>query len=623
VAARAGGRVLVVSADPAHSLGDAFAVRLTASTSTVRIGRRSLRAVELDAGRAFARWMRGHGRALADIVEHGTWLDRRDVDGLLELAVPGIDELIGLVEIVRLASGPPGFDVVVVDTAPTGHALRLLASPRAVQSLVAVLDALQREHRIVREQLARVSRPDASDRLIAALEREAVETRELLLDSSRARFHWVMLAEELAAEETADGLRALEDLGVRANEIVVNRVTPAGPACAICDPRRAAESKVVEAVRRRSGRTPVRLIEAELTEPRGIAALQRIGAALHSQVAGQAGVKARAAAAAGVRIFRSASSPSPLSAASLAGTRLLFFGGKGGVGKTTAAAAVALRLARDAPGRRMLLISTDPAHSLADVLRAPVSDEPRSVDGAPRNLHVRELDAPAALAARRAGLEASLQAISAALGSVNVGAVVNQSLAELVELAPPGIDELLGVLSVLEARESYDTVVVDMAPTGHALRLLEMPAVAREWVQALLRMLLKYRKLVRPGPLAGELVALSRQIRTLQTLLADRRATRFIAVTRAAELPRLETSRLLSRLRRLRIATPILIVNALTFNDRACARCKATQRAERRELARLRVLCRSHRCAIIEAPLAMPPPRGIGSLGQWAQTWIA
>ena len=74
----------------------------------------------------------------------------------------------------------------------------------------------------------------------------------------------------------------------------------------------------------------------------------------------------------------------------------------------------------------MLLLSTDPAHSLADVLGTAVSDEPRSVDGAPRNLHVRELDAPAALAARRAGLEASLQAIADALGSVKVGAVVNQ-----------------------------------------------------------------------------------------------------------------------------------------------------------------------------------------------------
>ena len=86
---------------------------------------------------------------------------------MLRLAVPGIDELIGLVEIVRLSAG---FEVVVVDTAPTGHALRLLTSPQAVQSLVRVLDALQRDHRIVRKQLARVDRPEAADRLIAALE---------------------------------------------------------------------------------------------------------------------------------------------------------------------------------------------------------------------------------------------------------------------------------------------------------------------------------------------------------------------------------------------------------------------------------------------------------------------
>jgi arsenite-transporting ATPase len=100
-----------------------------------------------------------------------------------------------------------------------------------------------------------------------------------------------------------------------------------------------------------------------------------------------------------------------------------------------------------------------------------------------------------------------------------MGAVVNRSLAELVELAPPGLDELMGVLSVLEARTRYATVVVDTAPTGHALRLLEMPAVARQWMQALLRMLLKYRKVLRPGPLAGDLVDLSRQIRALQSLL--------------------------------------------------------------------------------------------------------
>ena len=531
--------------------------------------------------------------------------------------MPGIDELIGLLEIVRLASRSPGFDVVVVDTAPTGHTLRLLASPQAVHALVNVLEALQRDHRIVREQLARVRRPEAADRLIADLGREARDTHELLLDRTRTWVHWVMLAEELAVAETMDAFRALDELGVSVREIVINRVIPPGPPCAVCDRRRAAEGKVIARVRRNASLPPVRLLEAELKEPRGSAGLRRIGAELHAPLEAKAGLKARTTVPPRSRAPL-ATSPSPLPTGALRGTRLLFCGGKGGVGKTTVAAAIALRLARESPGEKVLLLSTDPAHSLADVLAASVSDVPRPVARAPSNLDVRELDAPAALAARRAGLEASLQAIADALGGAGMDTVMN-----LIELAPPGIDELLGVLSVLEARRTYDAVVVDTAPTGHALRLLEMPGVARGWVQALLRVLLKYRRLVRPGALAGDLVELSRQVRALQDLLRDRAATRFIAVARAAELPRLETARLLVRLRRLRVPTPIVVVNALTLDPGRCARCRATHAAERREMARMGRLCREHRCAIIQAPLAVPPPRGITELERWGRTWIA
>jgi arsenite-transporting ATPase len=575
--------------------------------------------MELDAGRVLARWMARHRRALADIIEHGTWLDRQDVDELLELAVPGIDELIGLIEIVRRASDRPGCDLVVVDTAPTGHALRLLASPQAVQSLVALLDALQRDHRIVRQQLGRVTTPDLSDRLIATLEHQAVETRELLRDRTRASFHWVMLAEELAAAETADALRALERLGVTVDEIIVNRVTPGGPRCPTCDPRRAAEAQVLAAVRRLAGDRPIRLVDAEVKEPRGAAALLRIAA----------GLKARTATAARtrpvpVRTFRSADATTahPLTMATLAGTPLLFVGGKGGVGKTTVAAAIALRLARAARGGNILLLSTDPAHSLGDVLRIQASDTAGPVAGAPRTLHVRELDAAAALAAKRGGLEASLQSFADAIGSDGVGVMANRSLTELVELAPPGLDELMGILSVLEARGRYSTVVVDTAPTGHALRLLEMPAVARSWMQALLRMLLKYRKVIRPGQLAGDLVDLSRQIRTLQSVLSDRTAARFVAVTRAAALPRLETGRLLAKLRRIRVATPVVIVNAVTPATDQCPHCRAISSAECGEMKKLGRLCRDNRCAIIHAPLAVPPPRGVGALERWGRTWI-
>jgi arsenite-transporting ATPase len=322
----------------------------------------------------------------------------------------------------------------------------------------------------------------------------------------------------------------------------------------------------------------------------------------------------------------------PESLDALKGASLLFFGGKGGVGKTTVAAAAALRLARADPSRRVLLLSTDPAHSLADVFQSEAGDTARAIRGGPRNLLVRELDAAGALAERRTQLESALGEIASAAGAPaitadlasNHGVSVRVPAAgigqQLLNLAPPGIDELFGIISVVDARAAYDLIVVDTAPTGHALRWLEMPDAAREWMQVLLRVLLKYRSLVRPGQLAAELVDVSKSIRELQTLLRDATQTRFIVVTRAAEVPRRETERLLTRLRRLHLSTPALVVNALTMSPGRCARCRATAVAERRELAALR---RPRGCVIIRTPLSAPPPRGVKALELWGTSWIS
>ena len=316
---------------------------------------------------------------------------------------------------------------------------------------------------------------------------------------------------------------------------------------------------------------------------------------------------------------------------------LLFVGGKGGVGKTTVAAACALRLARANPQLRVLLLSTDPAHSIADVLatRADRADRdgPQQVVDAPDNLLMRELDASRALAARRGLLESALAEIASSAGTspgisaVTTPVVDSAALENLMGLAPPGIDELFGFLSVIDARAEFEIIVVDTAPTGHALRLLEMPDDAREWTQALLRILMKYRGLVRPGRLAAEVVELSRSIRELQLMLRDHARTGFVVVTRAAELPRVETTRLLTRLHRLHLATPAVIVNARTLTPGACRRCQTTAGAERRQLALLRNQVRRagrrlQGCAIIETPLSAPPPRGALALARWVDGWI-
>jgi arsenite-transporting ATPase len=436
----------------------------------------------------------------------------------------------------------------------------------------------------------------------------------------------------MSVEESLDAMAALERAGIRVDDIVVNRVLPLARPCPLCDRRRAEEHRVLAVIRRRLGRRRnVRVIPAEVKEPRGVAALRRLG----RHMAYGKGLRAEEPSAlrpqpdysaSVLSAPRAAALTAPESLPAVRGASLLFFGGKGGVGKTTVAAATALRIARASPGRRVLLLSTDPAHSLADVLAAPVSDAPAAVRNGPKNLLVREIDAPRALAARRGDLEAALNEIASAFGTGESGGGAERA-AELMNLAPPGIDELFGIISVVDARADYDVIVVDTAPTGHALRLLEMPDAARDWTQALLRVLLKYKKLVRPGQLAEELLVLAKSVRELQAMLRDPAHTRFVAVTRAAEVPRLETERLLQRLRRLQLSTPAVVVNALTRAPGTCVRCRAVAAAERRSLAALRRTLRrsrgrSRECVIIQTPLSAPPPIGVSALETWAESWI-
>jgi arsenite-transporting ATPase len=589
--------VLVVSTDPAHSLGDAFDVRLS---STPRQIARGLDAVELDADRALSRWFGERERAFRVLASRGTYLDDDDVDRLLSQSLPGVDELIALVELNRLASLHP-YEEVVVDTAPTGHTLRLLAMPETLARFGRVLEDLQQKHRWMAESLRGRYVPDASDATIEEIEQQADALRALLRDEARCSFHWVLLPEELALREAEDGIAAVRRIGARVAEIVVNRLTPAPPSrCALCEGRRGEEARVLSKAKEAFPEVPLRLVPAIDEEPRGLDALRRL---------------ASASAAAPRSSSRAASSLSSANGGWIPppGVRLLLFGGKGGVGKTTCAAASALH--RASAGKRVLLLSTDPAHSLGDALDADLSDDPREVA---EQLTARELDADRAFAARRDQYRQSVDELFDALrGGARFDATFDRVVVQdLIELAPPGIDELFALFTVTEAlQERFDVVVVDTAPTGHALRLLELPDKALGWIHALLEILLKYRRVIGLGDLARTLTTTARELRELKELLSDPERSLFIPVTRAAELPRMETERLLSALGRARIAVGPVLVNALT--PPGCARCRRKAAAEEMELSALR----RRTPAMLSAPAVTPAPRGTRALLAFSRTW--
>jgi arsenite/tail-anchored protein-transporting ATPase len=614
-----GAGALLVSTDPAHSLGDVLHAPTGPRLRRARAGRPAT--LELDGDAALRRWLGPRRPVLRLIAERGTYLAGSDLDALLDSSLPGLGDLIALLELRRL--GEDGrFARVVVDTAPTGHTLRLLEMPDALRQLAVVLDDMQAKHRAMGQALGGRHRVDAADALVAELAQQAEDMAALLRDPERVAFTWVLDAEELALAEARDGVRALRGMGMAVDEVVVNRITPAPPRpCALCDGRRRAEAQVLRRVRAELGPAVLRTVAAREQEPRGPRALAAVGRELQRPAR-----MGRAAARATPRPRRRAAAATPPPAwPSLLGPpgrRLLLFGGKGGAGKTTAAAAAAVELAR--AGRRVLLLSTDPAHSVSDALDLPLGDVESDVEGVP-GLRAREIDAPAAYDARRERYRALVDGVFDAWRSRSgMDATFDRAITrDLLDMAPPGIDELFALdaltVAASDAPEAPDVVVVDTAPTGHALRLLAMPDAVSGWLRTFLGLLHRDHLAGRLPALASELVQLSRQVRRLLQLMRDRDRTAFAVVTRPSALGMAETKRLLAGLREVGMPVAALVVNGLTPAGEGCARCR---RVAAREAHLVRALRRGVRGpAMLAAPLAATPPRGVAALREWAAQW--
>ena len=607
-------RVLVASTDPAPSLGDAFRVPLGSAPKRITA---TLDGVEIDAARVLRRWIADRRASLERIALQGTWLDREDVNRLLGLSLPGIDEVAALLELSRLARHGR-YQLIVVDTAPTGHTLRMLSMPETLFGMARVFDQMRQKHRVMVEALRGGFVPEAEDAMIDELAAEARALAGLVRDAQRTRISWVTLPEPMAIAETKDALEDLRSRGVAVHDLVVNRLTPPRRSkCAHCDARRAFEAAALQTL---PTKPDVLHVEASDEEPRGRAALKAIGAQLTAPRRTKV-LRSRARAVAfGIPVAQD------FSPAILAPTlKLLLFGGKGGVGKTTCAAATAVDLADQHRDRRVLLISTDPAHSLGDVLGMTLSDEERPVRGAGANLVARELDATRVLEGVKRQYAAAIDKIFERFGSGGSFDVAHDRsvLHGLIDLAPPGLDELAAIIEISDAvsgkRLRWDLAVVDTAPTGHALRLLELPSLIHDWTKALMTILLKYQPVTGLGDLGELLLKLSRGLGTLRELLVDPARTHFVVVTRAAALPRAESVRLVKHLDTLGIHVPEVVVNAVGRGS--CAACRKAAAVEKREISALRraVTARTSR-RLISAATQIPPPHGPKALRAWRRT---
>jgi arsenite/tail-anchored protein-transporting ATPase len=248
--------------------------------------------------------------------------------------------------------------------------------------------------------------------------------------------------------------------------------------------------------------------------------------------------------------------------------RTILYTGKGGVGKTSVAAATALAIARS--GLRTVVMSTDPAHSLSDSLETELGPQPARVAD---NLWGQEVQA-------EAEMERHWQAVQRWLGGLLSDRGVDRILAEELTV-PPGMDEIFSLLQLKRHHESgeYDVIVVDCAPTGETLRLLSFPEVARWWLEKVFpwekRLLTAARPFARtvldlplPGnDVLGEVQDLVRNLIDMSEILRDRSHSSIRLVMNPERMVIKEAQRTFTYLNLYGYLTDAVVVNRVFPSD--------------------------------------------------------
>jgi arsenite-transporting ATPase len=245
--------------------------------------------------------------------------------------------------------------------------------------------------------------------------------------------------------------------------------------------------------------------------------------------------------------------------------QVLFFGGKGGVGKTTCSAAFALAASRRR--RRVLLVSTDPAHSTSDIFERKIGPDERELEP---GLTALEIDPEQEAARYVADVKRDIERMFSA-------GVVRQAHRQIeMAAASPGLLEVAlldRMIDLIVDREhAFDLIVFDTAPTGHTLQLLRMPDAMTTWIQALVRHRRALLEIDRGGeeggqttaatdPVLGALERRHRRIVQLRDTIVDRSRTSFVVVTIPERLAIEETSRAMSLLAETRVDLGAVIVN--------------------------------------------------------------
>ena len=591
--------VLIISTDPAHSLGDALDVDLRHSSSSSSsssseqqqpvtlsdtITNRHLHALEVDPKLALVAFQTSIKQLFNDDdttafqiggmsptkIFNEMGLGMNELDALVRNPPPGLDEYVALANVLdpkfinnndgkdsnsssssKSSSSKGGrmkYDVIIVDTAPTGHTLRMLQLPQFLDGFLQTILKLRSKLVQLASTISLLTggggggnnnnqggtttttttlTMDDALTSITNFQRRASSLRARLCDQTRTKFIIVTIPTILSVRESTRLMEELVEQQMCISDVVINQciggdldhnnnnnnnnnnddddamrryynrrvsgqqrwITELNEACQeVSSSVEYQENDTTGAVGDGIVVTEVPFYDMELV---GVPALGYLGsqaffATSNDEVTGFERL---------IKLDENTTTERRKN------PRVVICGGKGGVGKTTTSTSLAL--AMTIAGHNVALVSTDPAHSLGDALDmnlsnggslvdVPLYGIPRPLSGTTTNdeegsLKVMEIDPTSALKEFRDSIDKLLGKNSGSVDPSELSSALG-SVGEIIDTLPAGTDEVVALAKVIQLirRGNFDRVVLDTAPTGHTLRMLTTPAFLADLIERVL-----------------------------------------------------------------------------------------------------------------------------------------
>lgn len=237
-----GEKILLFSTDPAHSIGDSFNIKIGEFPTQVT---GTLDAVEINIDQLMNEFKGRHKGAIQELLTKAASLDKKDADHALELAIPGIDEFLSLIKLSYFLEQNM-YKTIVVDTAPTGHTLRLLSMPNAVNSWLIFFSGLHNRYKGMMRLLTGVNTNDVES-FISTLTEGIYKTHILITDREQTEFIIATIPDFMAIEETKRLFINLYSAGIKVNNIIINNIQTSSD-CPFCQSRRNYQNKYIDVI---------------------------------------------------------------------------------------------------------------------------------------------------------------------------------------------------------------------------------------------------------------------------------------------------------------------------------------------------------------------------------------